>query len=511
MSVIAPTPLPVDLYRAEHVQALDRIAIERFGIPDIELMERAGRSAYRALRERWPGARRIGLLCGLGNNGGDGYVVARRAHEAGLKVHVWQFGDPERIKGAAAQAHQRLIATGIRPVPFEREAVSGVNVVVDALFGTGLARDVAGAFAEAVEAVNASGAGVLAIDVPSGLHADTGGILGVAVRADLTVTFIGLKQGMFTAEGRACCGHIVFDDLRVPAEAYAGVERGAQRLEYTQFQDRFPPRARTAHKGHFGHVLVIGGELGFAGAARMAGEAAARSGAGLVTVATRPAHAASIAMTRPELMCRGVEGAEDLAPLLERATVVALGPGLGLSGWSQAMLDAALGAGRPLVVDADALNLIARMSAPPGRPPEGWVLTPHPGEAARLLGQSAADIQADRYAAVRALSERYDAVVVLKGAGTLILEPGQLTGVCDAGNPGMASGGMGDVLTGIIAGLVAQGAGLGEAARAGTCVHARAADLAAAEDGERGMLAGDLLPHLRRLVNPRPPTPPRRA
>ncbi|NIR32659.1 MAG: NAD(P)H-hydrate dehydratase [Gammaproteobacteria bacterium] len=511
MSVNAPSALPVDLYRAEHVQALDRVAIERFGIPGIELMERAGRAAYRAMRERWPGARRIGVFCGLGNNGGDGHVVARRAHEAGLKVQVWQLGDPERITGAAAEAYQRLIAAGVRPVPFERKAVPATDVVVDALFGTGIARDVGGAFAEAVDAINASGAGVLAIDIPSGLHADTGCVLGVAVRADVTVSFIGLKQGMFTGEGRGCSGNVLFDGLRVPAETYAEVERDAQRLEYAQFQERFRPRPRAAHKGHFGHVLVVGGELGFAGAARMAGEAAARTGAGLVSVATRPAHAAAIAMTRPELMCRGVESAEDLAPLLERATVVALGPGLGLSEWSQAMLEAALGAERPLVVDADGLNLMARMGSPPGRPAAGWVLTPHPGEAARLLGTRTSEVQADRFAAVRGLGERYDAVVVLKGAGTLVLESGQLPGVCDGGNPGMASGGMGDVLTGIIAGLVAQGHALADAARAGTCLHARAADLAAAEDGERGMLAGDLLPHLRRLVNPRPQAPSRRT
>lgn len=500
MSAPASSSLPLDLYRAEQVRALDRAAIEQCAIPGIELMERAGRAAYRTLRERWPNARRIGVLCGTGNNGGDGYVVARRAREAGLQIRAWQLGNASGVEGDAAEARQRMQAAGLAPEPFERDALASVDVVVDALFGTGLSREVEGVFAEAIGAVNDAGARVLAIDIPSGLHADTGRVLGVAVRAQATVTFIGLKCGLFTAEGRECCGDIVFDDLRVPRIAYADVERDARRLEYAQCTPLLARRPRSAHKGHFGHVLVIGGELGFAGAARMAGEAAARTGAGLVTVATRPAHAAALAMTRPELMCRGLEGAGDLAPLLERATVLAIGPGLGQGEWSRALVKAALAAPQPLVVDADALNVLSAMEVA-GPPAGGWVLTPHPGEAARLLGTSSAEVQRDRFAAVRALAGRYRAVAVLKGAGTLVFEPDGLPGVCDGGNPGMASGGMGDVLTGIIAGLIAQGLGLGDAARTGVCLHAHAADVAAGE-GERGMLAGDLLVHLRRLVNP---------
>jgi len=493
--------LPIALYRAEHVRALDRAAIEERGIPGIELMERAGRAAFEAMRARWADARAVDVYCGPGNNGGDGYVVARLCREAELDVRVWQLGDPEKVRGEAAEARARLQARGVTPRAYAGEAAAPREVAVDALFGTGLAREVGGDWARAIESINATALRVLAIDIPSGLHADTGRVLGVCVRAGFTATFVGLKQGLFTGEGPDRCGDIVFDDLGVPADVYAEVAADARRLDPDAHRALLAPRSRTAHKGHFGHVLVVGGDLGLGGAARMAGEAAARVGAGLVSVATRPAHAAAMTAARPELMCRGVETDGDLGALLERATVLALGPGLGRSEWSWRLFEAALGSDRPLVVDADGLNLLAESGRRRAQPGAGWILTPHPGEAGRLLGCAAREVQADRFAAAAALAERFDAVVALKGAGTLVQEPGQVPDLCDAGNPGMASGGMGDVLTGIVAGLVAQGAGLGEAARTGVWVHARAADRAAAE-GERGLLAGDLLSHLRRLVNP---------
>lgn len=490
--------LPLALYRAEHVRALDRAAIEQEGIPGLELMERAGRAAFLALRERWPQARRLGVACGGGNNAGDGYVVARLASAHGLEVSVWQLGDADRLQGAAREAYARMQAAGVNPVPFEAGALAGVDVLVDALFGTGLDRAVEGTWAEAVTAINGSGRPVLAIDIPSGLHADTGRVLGVAVRAALTVSFIGLKQGMFTGAGGEHCGRIVFDDLGVPPSVYETVAADARRLRTGSFSGLLGRRERTAHKGDFGHVLLIGGAPGFGGATRMAGEAALRVGAGLVSLATHPEHTASLTATRPELMCHGVEEPGDLQILLARATVLGIGPGLGQSEWSEALLDAALAAQQPLVVDADALNLLARRE-PPRR--GHWILTPHPGEAARLLGSSGAEVQSDRFAAAQALAARYRAVVVLKGAGTLVLAPGGEMGVCDAGNPGMASGGMGDVLTGVLAGLLAQRLSLQQAAALGVALHAEAADVAAA-DGQRGLLASDLMPFLRRLANP---------
>jgi len=487
------------LYRAESVRELDRIAIEELGIPGIELMERAGAAAFAALRERWPEARVIAVCCGAGNNAGDGFVVARLAREAGLEPRVLAVGGGGEPRGDAALAAARMREAGLAAEPFAPERLAGAAVIVDAVFGTGLARPVSGAWAEALAAIEAATAPVLAIDIPSGLSADSGAVLGRAVRAECTVSFIARKQGLYTGAGPEHAGERRFDDLGVPAELYARRPPDAVLLDLDAFCGVLGRRARDAHKGSCGHVLVIGGERGFAGAARLAAEAAARAGAGLVSVATRAEHLAVISATRPELMCHAVAGPAELAVLLERATVVALGPGLGQGEWGRALAAAALATALPAVVDADALNLLAggALGAPA---PAARVYTPHPGEAARLLGTSSAAVQADRFAALTALVERHGGVWLLKGAGTLIGGEEALPAVCPYGNPGMASGGMGDALTGIVAGLLAQGLGPRAAAEAGACVHGRSADLAAA-GGERGLLAGDLIEQVRALVD----------
>ncbi len=491
------TDLPCGLFRAEQVRELDRLAIEEFDVPGYTLMTRAAAAALRELRRCWPHARRLVVLCGTGNNGGDGYVLARLAVEAGLTARVLTLGDQQALIGDAATARNDWMNSGGHAVAFAPDGLDDADVVVDGLLGTGLQRELSGQWREAVEAVNAHAAPVLALDIPSGLHADTGAVLGAAVYSALTVSFIGLKRGLFTGEGPDRCGEVVFDDLGVPAGVYLSVPPAATRIEGDVLRRLLPPRPRGAHKGRFGHVLVVGGDHGMTGAVRMAAEAAARGGAGLVSVATRREHAAAIAAVRPELMCHGVDAAADLHPLLERATVVAIGPGLGQSPWAQRLLGTVLDTDLPLVVDADALNLLAREPGSRGH----WVLTPHPGEAARLLGTSAAEVQADRFAAVEALADAFDGVVVLKGAGTLVHARGGGTYLCDRGNPGMASGGMGDVLTGVIASLLAQGLDLEDAARAGVFAHAMAADVAAG-GGERGLMALDLLPELRQLLNP---------
>jgi len=489
--------LPLALHRAAEVRELDRIAIEDHCIAGYTLMGRAGAAGFRVMRDRWPRARRIAVVCGLGNNGGDGYIVARLAREAGLKVELMYVGDAARLQGDAHRARADFEAGGGKPREFDPDRLGTAQVIVDAVFGTGLEREVTGPWRDAIGAINTSSVGVLAMDIPSGLQADTGAVLGAAVRADVTVSFIGLKRGMFTGAGPEHCGTIEFDALQVPKEVYMHTTASALRISHDILARLLWRRPRTAHKGDHGHVLVVGGDYGMAGAARMAGEAAARVGAGLVSMASRPGHAGAVSGARPELMCHGVETGRDLAGLLGRATVVAVGPGLGRSPWAAQLLGALLDSRLPLVVDADALNLLALEPVARGN----WVLTPHPGEAARLLGCTAAEVQADRFAAAQAISGRFDAVCVLKGAGTLVHSGEGPVHVCDAGNPGMGSGGMGDILTGVIAGLAAQGLDMEDASRAGVYAHSAAADCAAA-DGERGLLATDLLPHLRHLVNP---------
>ncbi|MEJ2645515.1 MAG: NAD(P)H-hydrate dehydratase [Gammaproteobacteria bacterium] len=484
------------LYRAEQVRELDRIAIQEQGIDGYELMCRAGAAAFAALRKRWPDAQRLTVLCGPGNNGGDGYVIAGLAREAGLAVTVRHFADPQKLKGAARQAWDSLGQAGVEASEGGGDLPGDVDVVVDAMLGTGLQRAVEGAMGDAIDALNAGRVPVLAVDIPSGLSADTGNPFGRAVHAALTVTFIGRKRGLYTGSAPDYTGEVVFDDLQVPAAVYGRVARDGELLCTAPLGPLNDPRPRTAHKGHNGHVLVVGGDQGTVGAVRMAGEAALRVGAGLVSVATRAAHATLLAAVRPELMAQGVERPADLAPLLERATVVAIGPGLGQGNWGRQMFQTVLASGRPLVVDADALNLLAK--AP--RMLDSWVLTPHPGEAGRLLGGGAREVQADRFAALGRLVARFGGTCVLKGAGTLIGDADGSVSVCTRGNPGMASGGMGDVLTGIIAGLCAQGLALPAAARAGVCVHGAAGDRAA-RAGERGLLASDLIRELRAELN----------
>ena len=490
--------LPQALYRARDVRELDRLAIEQ-GTSGYELMTRAGAALLRVLRGRWPRARRLTVVCGAGNNGGDGFVVARLAHEAGLAVTVIMPRPPAHLHGEALSAHEALREAGLETQAFSPAIWPAGDVIVDALFGTGLHRDIAGAERETVTCMNAAQVPVIAADIPSGLHADSGRVLGVAVRAHTTVSFIGLKQGLFTGDGPAYCGDIVFDDLGVPASLRNSVSPAALRILDAELIAALPPRPRTAHKGDHGHVLVIGGDRGMAGAARLAAEAALRVGAGRVSLATQPDHAAVTTSVVPEIMCHAVGDAHTLRPLLTRANVVAIGPGLGQSQWGKTLLDAVLDSGLPLVVDADALNLLARDPLVRTR----WVLTPHPGEAARLLDCTASEVQADRFAALHALRARYGGVVVLKGAGSLILGDDEVVRVCDAGNPGMASGGMGDVLTGVIAGLAAQGMPLTQSAWLGVHLHARAGDTAAL-GGQRGLVASDLMPALRQWANPPP-------
>jgi len=487
--------LPRALYRAEQVRALDRIAIEQQGIPAEELMERAGAAAFSLLRARWPQAQSLLVLAGAGNNGGDGYVLARLAHRYRLGVRVLTLGDHRRLQGAALAAAEAYRAAGGSSEPFER-LPPDAELIVDALLGTGLERPLTGLWADAVAQSNASRAPTLALDLPSGLHADTGRVLGVAIEAAASISFIGLKSGLFTGQGPDYSGEVFFDGLRVPALIYASEIPTARRIDWHQQSHLLPRRRRSANKGDFGYLLLVGGDLGMSGAVRLAGEAALRAGIGRVAIATHPAHAAVLNLTRPELMVHGVPTPAALDALLQRATLVALGPGLGQDAWGRALFQHLLDAKQPLVVDADGLNLLAQDP----RRRDDWVLTPHPGEAARLLGCSVAEVEQDRFAALRQLQDRYGGVVVLKGAGSLIGGPGlRPVALCVDGNPGMASAGMGDALTGIIGALIGQGMERALAAEVGVCLHAAAGDRAA-EQGQRGLIVSDLIAALQPLL-----------
>ena len=486
--------MPANIYSVAAVREIDRTTIEDHGVPGYTLMSRAGAAAVAEARALFPDARRWQVVCGAGNNAGDGYVVARLAALEGIAASVVALVDPGKLSGDAATAYGDFVAEGGTVVPWAGQLDGEADLLVDGLLGSGLERDVTGEFAKAVDAINAHRAPVLALDIPTGLHGDSGKVLGCAVRADLTVTFVGLKAGLFLGNGPDCRGKLRFAGLEIPAGYRQGIAPAFRRIDEAQFSSALARRKRSGHKGDYGHVLIVGGGEGMPGAVRLAGEAALRSGAGLVSIATHPSHAALLVASRPELMSHGVAGADDLEPLLECADVVAFGPGLGQSGWAQALYERLARLTLPMVWDADALNLLAARP----QPASNRIITPHPGEAGRLLGLSAAEVQEDRAAALAALQARYEGTVVLKGAGTLVSST-PVPYLCSGGNPGMGSAGMGDVLTGIIAGLLGQG--VTDAAAIGVEAHARAGDLAAVS-GERGLLASDLLDQLRAVVNP---------
>ena len=486
-----------DIYSVATVREFDRTAIEDMGIPGYTLMTRAGEAAVAEAREQFPGASRWQIICGAGNNAGDGYVVARLAAAEGIAVSVIAIVDPGSLSGDAATAYNDFAGDGGACAPWSGELDTEADLLVDGMLGSGLMRDVGGDFAACVDAINDHGAPVLALDIPTGLHGDTGAVMGCAVDADLTVTFVGLKTGLFLNSGPDHCGAIVFADLDIPEKCRDECSPEFRRIEDEQLRPALPRRRRAAHKGDFGHVLVIGGGAGMPGAVRLCGEAALRSGAGLVSIATDPEHASLIVASRPELMPHGIHGVADLEPLLERADVIAFGPGLGRSPWAAELVAALAADGRPAVWDADALNWLAESPAIL----DNRVITPHPGEAGRLLGSDTAGVQSDRKAAVLALQAKYGGVAVLKGSGSLVAAGADVPWLCTSGNPGMAAAGMGDVLTGIIAALIAQGLTTEEAAVVGVEVHARAGDRAAVA-GERGLLASDLLAELRGIVNP---------
>lgn len=488
----SPDNLPLALYSAAQVRELDARLIAA-GTSGFELMSRAARACWRALRRRWPDASEITVLAGRGNNAGDGYLVAALALRAGWRVRVLAVGDPAQLQGDAASARDEALAAGVAVTPW-REQAELQGVVVDALLGTGLAGDVREPYAQAIRQLNASGLPVLAVDIPSGLSADNGQVLGVAVQAELTVTFIGLKLGLFTGVAADFIGELLFDDLQAEAGQVAGQAFSAQRLALANVP-RMPGRARTVHKGQLGHVLVVGGDRGLAGAALLSAQSALRAGAGLVSLATRAEHLAAAQARLPEVMSAALASANQLLALGAHASVWVVGPGLGQQAWGRSLLSAAAISDAPQVWDADALNLLALGAV---QMPQGGVITPHPGEAGRLLGISTAQVQADRPAAARALAKRYGVVCVLKGAGSLIADPEGALLLCDRGHPAMAGAGLGDVLAGLIGALMAQGLTAMAAASLGVWLHARAGERLA-EQGV-GLAASDLCAAIRQLL-----------
>lgn len=484
------------LYTTRQIRLCESEAINRLAISADELMERAGQAAFRCLKNNFPSARTLTVFCGGGNNAGDGYVLARLAQAGGYRVIIHQYRAIEQLPDTARHAALRTVAAGIICQDLDEPIDEETDVIIDALLGIGLQGEVQGPLALAITQINSSGCPVLALDIPSGLNSDTGEAMGVCVRASATVTFIGKKIGQMTLDGPDHCGALFVDTLQLET-CLSSLVPEVEILDGQQLRSLLTPRPRNSHKGLFGHVLIIGGGPGMPGAVCLAASAALRAGAGLVTVATRPEHAVMIPAAFPEVMAAGIDDVHELLPLLAKATVCVIGPGLGMDEWAVHLFNLVIASQLPMVIDASALHLLAQNP----QHDDNWILTPHPGEAAALLGLSTADIQCDRCEAVSQIQQRYGGNVVLKGAGSLIKTDKMETYLCAAGNPGMSSPGMGDVLSGILAALVAQGLSLSNALKLGVQLHAQAADRAALKLGERGLLASDLLPYLQRLAN----------
>ncbi len=489
-------PLPNDdmpdlLYSAAQVRALDAALIAA-GTDGFELMRRAAHAAWRALRRQWSDADQLTVLAGHGNNAGDGYLIAALAQRAGWSVTVLAVGDPHKLSGAAAAALAEARAAQVDIQSWAPDAALH-GVLVDALLGTGLAGNVRSPYSDAIAAINASGLDVLAVDLPSGLSADTGQVLGDAVRATVTMTFIGLKIGLFSGQAADYVGRLLFDDLQADPAVVAAQPAVARRLTPASLPTP-APRPQTAHKGMFGRVLVIGGDHGTGGATLMSAETALRSGAGMVTLATRQEHVAAALTRLPEVMTLGVSSSNQLMGPLDKADVLVVGPGLGQAGWGRSLLSIAATAAKAQVWDADALNQLAEglVELPPGA-----IITPHPGEAARLLGVPTGQVQADRVQAAQALAKKFSTICVLKGAGSLVAAPDGRLALCDRGHPAMATAGLGDVLSGLLGALLAQHMAPYDAACLGVWLHAWAGE----QQGRngRGLAATDLIPVIRQV------------
>ncbi|MEM7277792.1 MAG: NAD(P)H-hydrate dehydratase [Pseudomonadota bacterium] len=494
-SIIEPMQITdPNLYSAEAVRTMDRMAVEVQGISSLELMQRAGKAAYAQLRQHFPNARKIAVVCGAGNNAGDGYVVARLALEDNCQVDLFALAPPSQLTGDAADCARNFLNHPQANLHSGVALPDECDVIVDALLGIGLSRELVGDYRLAVDRINQHSAPCLSLDVPSGVNSDSGQVHGVACKASLTVCFIAWKAGLFLAEGRDLGGNLELEKLGVD-ESVVQALRPMLGLLCASRPFDLCPRKADCHKGRFGHVVLIGGNYTMPGAIRLAAEACLNAGAGVVSVITRPEHAVQLASCVPELMCQGVTDAEQASDLLQRASVIAIGPGLGQDEWAEALFLEVSALSKPVIADADALGILSRTQ---GLRPD-WVLTPHPGEAGKLLDRSTEHVQRDRVKASADLYRAYGATIVLKGRGTLIAgsEP---TCLALGGTPAMAAPGMGDVLCGLIAGLIAQGLNGPQAAMLGVQVHNRAADLAAG-GRTRGMRASDVIKEIPACAN----------
>lgn len=492
------------------MQEIDKRAIEEFGIPGLNLMENAGQSCTDAIVEEFGSHGFAVVIAGKGNNGGDGYVIARLLRQAGWDVHVFILAERGQISGDAATNLARLPVEEITYCPragqladLHMGEIARADVIVDALFGTGLRSDLEGVFRETVEIINASGRPVLAVDIPSGIHGTTGRVLGDAVRASITVTFAFAKLGHVLYPGAEHTSRLIVADIGIPPRLLETAS-GFDLLNDDFIRPMLRRRDRQAHKGQFGHCLVLAGSTGKTGAAALSANSAMRAGSGLVTLAVAESLHAILETKTTEVMTVALPDSNSgyltssafpaIEKLLPGKDALALGPGLGIRPGTTALVQTIVESfSLPMVIDADALNALAEdITILRRKKSAEIILTPHPGEMARLLGTSIPDVEAVRILIAQEFARNFGVYLVLKGARTIVASPTGTAAINGSGNPGMATGGMGDVLTGIITSLLGQGYSAWDACRLGVFIHGYAADLVADEKGEIGICASDV-------------------
>lgn len=483
MSIKVPTEFPACIYTIEQIRSIEQSAMQKFLISEIELMEKAGADAFEIFETVISSKinLKIAVFCGPGNNGGDGFIFARLAAQKACNVCIYLVGDFNRQTQTAKLALQRCKLAELNIEPYQNQDLKDFDFIIDAILGIGYSGSLRPPYKNVIECLNQQMIPIVSLDCPSGLDMKTGKVEENAIKASHTITFIGLKPGFFLADALEYYGKLYLSDLQLPEKCFNNESVKLQYLRYEDFKALMTPRPKNSHKFMFGHVLVIGGDYGFAGAALLSAKAALHSGAGLVSVATRPEHVQAFIANQPEIMCHGISDAIQLDVLMEKATVIILGPGLGQSGWAKELLNRVLSIKKPKVIDADALNLIAQLPQK-NIDFQDAIFTPHPGEAGRLLEKNSEFIQKDRVNALEELYARYHCVTVLKGAYTLIRGDSRHYYVSPFANPAMASAGMGDVLSGVIAAFIAQKQTSLNAAILGVIVHGMAAELLVTEN-----------------------------
>ncbi len=499
------------LHTSQETKKIDALAIRETEHTGYSLMQTAAEFSLDVLMNEFDNTDEVIVFCAKGKNSGDGFLVANYAKEFGLSSTIVLCNPAKELKGVSKKAFQEAKNNGVKIVSVDslpKLKISPKAVLVDALIGTGLKGELRNNIKKTILSINKLGFRypVVSLDIPSGVCSDSGVANDPSVIADITCTFVAQKRGCFTSEGRALSGHIFYSDLDIPKRIFPKVSCSSHIINMEDHINKIILRDENSHKGAFGHAFVVGGNKGFGGAAILAAKAAAFSGAGLIGLGTRPEHLEASLLSCPEVMTVGIDSGQDIEEYLEKPNVIAIGPGLGQTAWSEQLLQRVFWEANrrkiTVVMDADALNLLTKLKLS-AKLPNNLIITPHPGEASKLLNKPIDEIESNRFKAVSLLQEKFNCVAVLKGSGTLVCyKKGgkQKIGVCEAGNPGMASGGMGDILTGIITGFLAQGLSLIEAAELGVDIHAKAADLKSLETGEAGLLASDVLEEVRQLL-----------